>query len=194
VVENTEFAAFTRRILYAYARRVAAGDIEALRSMTVFVSDVDAATRQAISGLRECGYSWSEIAGRIGVAKQSAQERYGKTSEKARLDPRLSAAGMAVTVDLLVQVFRDHYPGPRPRLCPGCGWRYADRETDCPTNATVRRLLVKRRFEDRRAFNRLTGDQQADVLSRRYTYPDRPASGRDVVVSLLDLITEDGEV
>jgi hypothetical protein len=33
VVENDEYAAFARRILRAYARRVSAGDIEAITCM-----------------------------------------------------------------------------------------------------------------------------------------------------------------
>ena len=34
VVENDEYAAFARRILRAYARRIASGDIESLTAMT----------------------------------------------------------------------------------------------------------------------------------------------------------------
>src|SRR5438477_10954351 len=77
VVENPEYAAFARRVLRAYARRVAAGDIEALPSLMLFLSDVDTALRQAVSGLRGFGYSWSEIAARLGVTRQAVQMRYG---------------------------------------------------------------------------------------------------------------------
>jgi hypothetical protein len=49
VVENDEYAGFIRRIVRAYGRRVSNGDIEALR----------------------------EIATRIGVTRQAAQQRWG---------------------------------------------------------------------------------------------------------------------
>src|SRR5690349_20140068 len=42
-VENTEYAAFARRILRAYARRISAGDIDALADITVLATDIDAA-------------------------------------------------------------------------------------------------------------------------------------------------------
>jgi hypothetical protein len=62
VVENYEYDKFTRRILAAYARRVAAGDVEFLRCLASLSSDVDKVTREAVRGLREFGYSWAEIA------------------------------------------------------------------------------------------------------------------------------------
>ncbi len=78
-VENAEFDAFVRRILAAYARRVAAGDVEALRSLSLLSSEVDAVTRLAIAGLRQSpySYSWSEIADRLGITRQAAYQRWG---------------------------------------------------------------------------------------------------------------------
>jgi hypothetical protein len=38
VIENDEYAAFTRRIIRSYSRRVASGDIEALASMVTLAS------------------------------------------------------------------------------------------------------------------------------------------------------------
>jgi ribosomal protein S20 len=49
-VENREFDAFVRRILRAYARRVAAGDVEALASLTALSAEVDAVTRGRVPG------------------------------------------------------------------------------------------------------------------------------------------------
>ena len=40
-VENDDYAAFARRILSAYARRVASGDIEALGQMNTLAADLD---------------------------------------------------------------------------------------------------------------------------------------------------------
>jgi hypothetical protein len=77
VVENDEYAAFARRIVRAYARRVATGDIEALADMTTLAADVEAAIRVAVIGLRNFGYSWADIALRLGVTRQAAQQRWG---------------------------------------------------------------------------------------------------------------------
>src|SRR4051794_21083146 len=154
-VENPEFDAFVRRILAAYARRVAAGDVEALRSLAQLSSEVDAVCRLAVAGLRT-SYSWSEIADRLGVSKQAAQQRYGSPAERHALDRRLLEAGLGVSVATLVQVFADHHPGiPVASVCPGCGYRYPDGTSDCPTLATVRPLLLRRRSEDRDAVARL---------------------------------------
>jgi hypothetical protein len=77
LVENDEFAAFTRRILRAYARRVARGDVEALTLMLGLSAEIDDAVAQAVTGLRELGYSWAEIGSRLGVTRQAAQQRWG---------------------------------------------------------------------------------------------------------------------
>jgi len=80
VVENDEYAAFARRILRAYARRVADGDVEALSLMLGLSAEIDAAIGQAVKGLRGFGYSWAEIGSRLGVTRQAAQQRWGHPS------------------------------------------------------------------------------------------------------------------
>jgi len=77
VVENDAYAAFARRILAAYARRVASGDIESLTLLTDLAEDVEAAIGNAVLGLRAFGYSWTEIGTRLGVTRQAAQQRWG---------------------------------------------------------------------------------------------------------------------
>ena len=77
VVENDEYAAFARRILRSYARRVATGDIDALTRMTGLADDIETAIRTAIIGLRDHGYSWADIGNRLGVTRQAAQQRWG---------------------------------------------------------------------------------------------------------------------
>jgi hypothetical protein len=77
VVENDEYAAFVRRILVAYARRVATGDVEALRHMVDLSDFLDQAITQAVKGLRAHGYSWAEIGDRLGISRQAAQQRWG---------------------------------------------------------------------------------------------------------------------
>jgi hypothetical protein len=77
VVENDAYAAFAHRILTAYARRIASGDIESLPLLTNLSADIDTAIGHAITGLREFGYSWADIAARLGVTRQAAQQRWG---------------------------------------------------------------------------------------------------------------------
>jgi hypothetical protein len=78
VVENDEYAAFVRRVLAAYARRIATGDIENLTLLASLAADIDTATRQAVTGLRDQhGYSWADIGHRLGVTRQAAQQRWG---------------------------------------------------------------------------------------------------------------------
>jgi hypothetical protein len=78
LVENDDYAAFTRRILRAYARRVADGDVEALILMTSLADEIDTAIGQAVTGLRAVGYSWAEIGSRLGITRQAAQQRWGR--------------------------------------------------------------------------------------------------------------------
>ncbi len=76
-VGNDEYASFTRRVLRAYARRVATGDIDALAAMTDLSDEIDTAIRQAVTGLRSFGYSWADIGTRLGITRQAAQQRWG---------------------------------------------------------------------------------------------------------------------
>ena len=80
LVENDEYAAFARRILRAYARRVATGDVEALTLMLGLSAEIDDAISQAVHGLRGFGYSWAEIGSRLGITRQAAQQRWGHAS------------------------------------------------------------------------------------------------------------------
>jgi hypothetical protein len=196
VVDNSSYASFARRVVKAYARRVADGDITALRELAVFVSDVDDATRVAVAGLRRWGYSWFDIASQVGVSQQAAQQRWGTPHDRHALDRRLLEAGLCVTVATLVEVFADHYPGsPQPSMCPGCGYRCPDKVTDCPTIATVRVQLFKRRAEDPKAHARLTRDQYTDLYDRKHARirqvnaarANRPASAADLAVALFDV-------
>jgi hypothetical protein len=80
LVENDDYAAFTHRILRAYARRVADGDIDVLTALTGPSAEIDAAIDQAVTGLRASGYSWAEIGSRLGITRQAAQQRWGQAS------------------------------------------------------------------------------------------------------------------
>ena len=99
VVENDEYAAFLRRVIRAYSRRVAAGDIEAISTMAALADDLDQAIRQAITGLRADGYSWADIALRLGITRQGAQQRWGGDRPVTAPRPR---------------AHRSDRPGPHP--------------------------------------------------------------------------------
>jgi len=77
VVENDEYATFLRRVIRAYSRRVAAGDIEAVADMTAIADEIGTAIQDAIAGLRANGYSWADIALRLNITRQAAQQRWG---------------------------------------------------------------------------------------------------------------------
>jgi hypothetical protein len=78
-VENTDYAAFARRIIRSAGRRVADGDVEGLRDLLHLAGELDAAIDAAVAGLRAAGYSWAEIAARLGITRQAAQQRWGKS-------------------------------------------------------------------------------------------------------------------
>jgi hypothetical protein len=80
VTENSEYVAFARRILRAYSRRVATGDVESLAHLISLSDDIDNAIQQAVDGLRAAGYSWAEIGARLGITRQAAQQRWGRPS------------------------------------------------------------------------------------------------------------------
>ena len=77
VVENDEYAAFVGRVIRAYSRRVAAGDVDAIADMIQTAADLDAAIHQAVLGLHRTGYSWAEIGMRLAISRQAAQQRWG---------------------------------------------------------------------------------------------------------------------
>ena len=66
------------RMIKAYARRVGLGDVEELPRMIDMHRVLDEALDQAVAGLRQCGYSWGEIAKRAGTSRQGAQQRWGR--------------------------------------------------------------------------------------------------------------------
>jgi hypothetical protein len=80
VVENDQFDAFARRIVRAYARRVGNGDVEALAALVALTDTLDDAIHHAVHGLRDFGYSWAEIAARLGMTRQGAWQRWSTTN------------------------------------------------------------------------------------------------------------------
>ena len=76
VVENHEFAGFVFRILRAMGRR-AGGDVESLAVLRDVQRETEIVMRQSVAACRAEGYSWGEIAQRLGITRQAAQQRYG---------------------------------------------------------------------------------------------------------------------
>jgi hypothetical protein len=79
-VENDAYGAFARRVVAGHGRRIAAGDVECLRDLLALAEEIDCATDTAVAGLRQHGYSWAEIASRLGITRQAAQQRWGGAS------------------------------------------------------------------------------------------------------------------
>lgn len=78
IVENPGYAAFLRRALRAHGQRIATqGDPEDLRELVELTTHINHAINHAVTGLRRCGYSWADIATRLGITKQAAQQRWG---------------------------------------------------------------------------------------------------------------------
>lgn len=76
-VENTDYAGFVSRVISAHGRRVQGGDIEGLPALVGLATELDQAITSAVTGLRAAGYSWAEIAGRLGITRQAAHQRWG---------------------------------------------------------------------------------------------------------------------
>lgn len=79
-VDNDQFAAFCRRIIRAYARRVADGDEVDLAEMVAVRDEMDEAIAAAVAGMRGHGASWAYIAAGLGTTRQAAQMRFGRAS------------------------------------------------------------------------------------------------------------------
>jgi hypothetical protein len=76
-VENDAYLVLVARVITAAGKRVATGDVEALPDLAQLPTDLDAALITAVTGLRGFGYSWEQIASRLGVTRQAAQQRWG---------------------------------------------------------------------------------------------------------------------
>jgi len=76
-VENSDYSAFLRRAIRSAGKRVGNGDVDGLADLLALAGELDSAIDSAVRGLRGAGYSWGEIASRLGVTRQAAQQRWG---------------------------------------------------------------------------------------------------------------------
>jgi hypothetical protein len=80
-VENDAYLAFCVRIIRAAGRRIADGDVEDLPDLLALQAELDQAWQVAVDGLHgPLGFSWAEIAARVGTTRQNAQQRWGHAS------------------------------------------------------------------------------------------------------------------
>lgn len=78
-VENTDYVKFARRVLRGLARRVGEGDVEALPEMVKLHNELHSMIHHSVHALRDTyDYSWTEIADRVGITRQAAQQRWGR--------------------------------------------------------------------------------------------------------------------
>jgi hypothetical protein len=77
-VENDDYAAFARRIIRAHGRRIAEGDVDGLADLLALQEELNAAIQTAVNGLRTFGYSWAEMATRLGTTRQAVHQRWGR--------------------------------------------------------------------------------------------------------------------
>lgn len=77
-VESDEFAAFARRVVRAFGRRIGDGDEWAIADLVKLRDEIDQALTIGVRQLHdEQGRSWTEIARELGVTRQAARQRYG---------------------------------------------------------------------------------------------------------------------
>ena len=196
VVENDEYAAFLRRVIRAYSRRVAAGDIEAITTMAALADHLEDATRQAITGLRGFGYSWADIAMRLGITRQGAQQRWGDTPEPVT-DPSSTRATEAAR-DPTRPDAGSHARNPHGSGHGGEHRTRAAGTSVCADRATPPRaslpgilllpalrtaLPVHRRARLRRAAPRRLRRLARSRLARRRLHPPGPAARRHQATS-----------
>jgi hypothetical protein len=79
--DDTEFDAFARRIIRAYAKRAGEGDAYVLSRLVRLQEEIDTVALDAVRTLKERGFSWAEIGFDTGLSRQGAYRRWGKSEE-----------------------------------------------------------------------------------------------------------------
>jgi hypothetical protein len=72
--ETGEYAQMTVRIVRSLARRIGGGDAAEFAALWELVTEAETAAALAIDELRAKGYSWADLAGEVGMAKQSLHQ------------------------------------------------------------------------------------------------------------------------
>jgi hypothetical protein len=85
--ETAEFPDLFRRLMRAYARRVAAeGDVGAFGEFARLLEEAGGYLTDMAAALRHepWSYSWAELGGELGISRQAAQERFAKAGGARR--------------------------------------------------------------------------------------------------------------
>lgn len=84
MVENTEYTAFVRRAIRGLGRRAGTfpGDADALVLLRDLSLEVEKALDEAVAECHRHGWSYGEIAQRLGVTRQAVQKRWGGPIEQ----------------------------------------------------------------------------------------------------------------
>lgn len=77
--DHAEYLGMLRRMLKAGARRLASADPEDLVAMVALRGSLDEAIATSVQGMRDNGFSWAEIAEPLGITRQAAYQKWGKT-------------------------------------------------------------------------------------------------------------------
>lgn len=75
--ENGKYAIFAGRMVRAYRRRIAEGDLADLADFAALITLAEHEFGEAVSALRSRGYSWADVGSVLGISRQAAQQRFG---------------------------------------------------------------------------------------------------------------------
>lgn len=81
VVENSAYASMLARMIRAYGRRLAAGDVEDLANAQHLVDELHTIIRTAVDDGRQRdpeGWSWARIGRALRTTRQAAQQRFSR--------------------------------------------------------------------------------------------------------------------
>ncbi|MCW2674765.1 MAG: hypothetical protein JWP14_3354 [Frankiales bacterium] len=78
--ETEDVARGVARMIRAVGNRVADQDIDGLPLLVLLADEVERQMHRAVVQLHDdCAYSWAEIGVRLGISKQAAQQRFGRS-------------------------------------------------------------------------------------------------------------------
>ncbi len=79
-MEAAEYASFLARCVRALGRRAESGDVEALKELVSLRRTVTQTRDLAAVALHDKqGWSWGEVALALGISRQAAQQRWGRS-------------------------------------------------------------------------------------------------------------------
>jgi ribosomal protein S20 len=143
-VQNDEYASFVRCVIRAHARRVAAGDVDALADMTGLTAELDEAITQAVAGFGRPGTRGPGPTGEPSSNASSKAAGWSWTTPD-RLD-RTTAGQPRIRTDsdrlntgrarLLIRGFWVRAPGAPPRLT----WGFSRLQASIPCRSLHFRL------------------------------------------------------